>query len=308
MRAARPLLAALLVATAGGSACASNPRIDVDGARALARVARQVEAGPRIPGSAGHAAVQDWIVVELARLGARVERQRFTDSTLASPLPLANVIGHFAPRGAAGGRRIVLCAHYDTRPWCDQDPDSARRGDPLPGANDGGSGVAVLLEVAEQLARHPPPLAVDLVFFDGEDQGRADHPEEFSRGAAGYARRLEDPKPTAAFLFDMVGDRDLEIHPEQRSLEQAANLVAMVLAGARATGARGFREEPRHRVTDDHVPLLEAGVPAVDIIDFDYQAWHTHRDRLDQVSAESLAQVSRVAVWLVSSSPLARGR
>jgi peptidase M28-like protein len=307
MRAARALLATW-IATLGGSACASNPRIDVQGARALARVTRQVEAGPRIPGSPGHTAIQDWIAAELTRLGARVERQEFVDSTLGRPLALVNLIGHFGPRRPAGAHRIVLCAHYDTRPWCDQDPDSSRRGDPLPGANDGGSGVAVLLEVGEHLSRHPAPLAVDLVFFDGEDQGRADHPEEFSRGSSWYARHLDDPKPTAAFLFDMVGDRDLQIHPEQRSLESAANLVAMVLAGARATGARGFREEPRYRLTDDHVPLLEAGVAAVDIIDFDYGAWHTRRDGVDQVSAESLAEVSRVAVWLVSASPLARGR
>src|SRR5206468_8881699 len=135
----------------------------------------------------------------------------------------------------------------------------ARRGDPMPGANDAGSGVAVLLEVAELMARRAPEVAVDLVFFDGEDQGRADRGEEFLLGARGYARRLSEPRPTAAFLFDMVGDKDLAIHPEQRSAEQAANLVAMVLEGARATGARGFFSAPRHRLTDDHVPLLDAG-------------------------------------------------
>lgn len=308
MRATGSLLMALLALAACGTACASNPRFDVDGARALGRVERQVQAGPRIPGTPGHAVVRDWIATELTRLGARVERQSFTDSGLARPLALVNVIGHFAGRGAPGGRPIVLCAHYDTRPWCDQDPDSARRGDPLPGANDAGSGVAVLLEVAELMARRAPPVAVDLVFFDGEDQGRPEHPEEYSRGAAGYARRLEEPRPTAAFLFDMVGDRDLSIHPEQRSAEEATNLVSMVLDGARATGARGFFVTPRHRVTDDHLPLLEAGVPAVDIIDFDYPAWHTHQDLPDQVSSASLAEVARVAAWLVYSSPLTRAR
>jgi len=308
MRAARGLLALVLLASVGAPACGSAPRGEVDGARALARVARQVDAGPRVPGSPGHATVQDWIAAELTRLGGAVERQRFTDSSMAVPLPLVNLIGRFGPRASAGGRLIALAAHYDTRPWCDEDPDPARRGDPLPGANDGGSGVAVLLEVAELMSRRPPPVAVDLVFLDGEDQGRPDHPEEYSLGAKGYAARLSDARPTAVFVFDMVGDRDLDIHPEQRSAEQAANLVAMVMAGARATGARRFYEQPRHRLTDDHVPLLEAGVPAVDVIDFDFGAWHTHRDRTDQVSAESLAEVARVAAWLVYSSPLARGR
>ena len=308
MRAARGLLPLVLLASVGVPACGSAPRGEVDGPRALARVARQVDAGPRVPGSKGHETVRDWIAAELTRLGATVERQRFTDSTLAVPLPLVNLIGRFGPRATAGRRLITLAAHYDTRPWCDEDPDPARRGDPLPGANDGGSGVAVLLEVAELMSRRPPPVAVDLVFLDGEDQGRPDHPEEYSLGAKGFAARLTDPRPTAVFVFDMVGDRDLDIHPERRSAERAANLVAMVLAGARATRARGFHEQPRHRITDDHVPLLEAGVPAVDIIDFDYAAWHTHRDRTDQVSAESLAEVARVAAWLVYSSPLARGR
>ena len=308
MRATAILRVAGCAAMLGGSACASKPGGEVDGARALARVARQVDAGPRLPGQPGHARVRDWIAAELARLGARVERQEFVDSTLGAPLPLVNLIGRFRPRGGAGARRIVLCAHYDTRPWCDQDPDSSHWNDPLPGANDGGSGVAVLLEVAEHLSRRPPAIAVDLVFFDGEDQGRPDRPEEYSRGASWYARHPGDPRPTAAFLFDMVGDRDLAIHPEVRSATEAANLVAMVLEGARATGARGFRPEPRYRLTDDHVPLLEAGIPTVDIIDFDYPAWHTRRDVVDQVSAESLAEVARVAVWLVTRSPLARGR
>ena len=308
MRPARWVPVALALLAAAGTACDTRAVGRVDGARALARVVHQVEAGPRIPGTPGHAKVRDWIAAELTRLGARVERQAFTDSTLATPMPLVNLIGSFGPPATPGGRRIVLCAHYDTRAWCDQDPDTARRGDPVPGANDGGSGVAVLLEVAELMAKAAPKVSVDLVFFDGEDQGRGDHPEEFSRGAAGYARRLPQPRPTAAFLFDMVGDRDLDIYPERRSSEQAANLVALVLEAARATGARGFHTTPRHRVTDDHVPLLEAGVPAIDIIDFDYPAWHTHRDLPDQVSAESLAEVARVAAWLVYQSPLARGR
>jgi len=307
MRATRPLLLALVAAMACGTACASNPRPEVDGARALARVERQVEAGPRIPGTPGHRAVRDWIAAELARLGARVEQQSFTDSTLGRPVALVNVIGHFGTR-KPGARLIALCAHYDTRPWCDLDPDTARRRDPLPGANDAGSGVAVLLEVAELLSRRAAPVAVDLVFFDGEDQGREGHPEEYSLGASGYARRLGEARPTAAFVFDMVGDRDLGIHPEQQSAEKATNLVALVLEGARATGARSFHATPRHWVTDDHVPLLGAGVPAVDIIDFEYAAWHTHRDLPDQVSAASLAEVARVAAWLVYASPLARGR
>jgi hypothetical protein len=300
-------LALLLACVAGGTSCAATPHIEADGARALARVVHQVDAGPRIPGTPGHDAIRDWIAAELTRLGARVDRQSFVDSSLGRRMALTNVIGHFAGRGGTG-RTLVLCAHYDTRPWCDQDPDPAYHDRPMPGANDAGSGVAVLLEVAEMLSRQPAPVGVDLVFFDGEDQGRATQPEEFSLGARGYAARLPNPRPAAAFLFDMVGDKDLDIHPERNSIEAAANLVQMVLDGAHATGARGFYSAPRHTLTDDHIPLLEAGLPTVDIIDFDYDAWHTHRDLPDQVSAASLAEVSRVAGWLVYESPIARSR
>ena len=297
----------LAAALTSPAACAGHP--EVDGARAQARVVHQVEAGPRVPGSAAHARILDWLTGELARLGGRVERQSFVDSTLGRPLALTNVIARFGPgaRGSPAAPRVVLCAHWDSRPWADQDPDSAYRGRPVPGANDGASGVAVLLEVAELMSRRPPPVGVDLVFFDGEDQGRASEPEGFCLGARHYAARLAatGEKPLAAFLFDMVGDRDLEIYPEVQSDEQATNLVALVLDGARATGARAFKPGPRYSITDDHIPLLEAGIPAVDIIDFDYPAWHTHRDLPDQTSPASLAQVAGVAVWIVYRSPLA---
>jgi peptidase M28-like protein len=289
-----------------GVSCEAAPRFAVDGARALRRVAFQVEAGPRLPGTPGHERVRAWIESEMKRLGGRVETQRFTDHTFARPEELANVIGHWGPKG--GGGPIVLCAHYDTRAMCDEDPDPAHRNDPMPGANDAGSGVAVLLEVAELMSRRAPGAPVDLVFFDGEDQGLPSKPDTYSRGARGYAARLPTPGPRAAFLFDMVGDKNLAIYPERTSEQRAASLVDLVLEAARATGAQGFHAGARYQLSDDHEPLLQAGVPAVDIIDFDYPAWHTHRDLPDQVSAESLAEVSKVAAWLVYSSPLSRLR
>jgi glutaminyl-peptide cyclotransferase len=290
---------------ASGMSCEASPRFAVDGQRALRRVVFQVDAGPRLPGTPGHERVRAWLQSEIQRLGGRVETQRFTDQTFGRPEELSNVIGHWGP---AGPGALVLCAHYDTRPACDEDPDPAHRGDPMPGANDAGSGVAVLLEVAELMSRRPPAVPVDLVFFDGEDQGRSEAPETYSRGARGYAARLPSPRPRAAFLFDMVGDKDLGIYSEAISVERAASLVDLVNDGARAMGAKSFHAEPRYHITDDHVPLLDANLPAVDIIDFDYPAWHTHRDLPDQVSAESLAEVSRVAAWIVYSSPLSRLR
>ena len=297
----RILVASLAALVAAG--CQSG--FAVDGARAHARVVHQVEAGPRIPGTPGHEAVRGWIAGELERLGARVESQRFVDSTLGRPMELTNLIGRYGP---ASVRRIVLCAHWDTRPFSDRDPDPAHQSDPCPGANDGGSGVAVLLEIAELLHGRPPAIGVDLVFFDGEDQGREER--EFLLGSREYARRLAaipaGQRPVAAFLFDMVGDRELQIYPETQSAANASNLVAVVLDGAKATHGRHFHPTPRHTVIDDHVPLHQAGLPAIDIIDFDYPEWHTHLDLPDRVSPESLAEVSRVAAWIVYNSPLAQ--
>lgn len=290
--------AAACVMTAG---CASS--FPVDGERALERVRHQVEAGPRIPGTPGHAAIREWLESETARLGGRVESHSFVDSTLGRPIELTNVIGRWGPEA---GMKIVLLAHWDTRPFADRDPDPARRSEPVPGANDGGSGVAVLLEVAELMRTRAPRVPVELVFLDGEDQGEATREDQFCLGSRAYAARAERGTIRGAFVFDMVGDRDLNIYPEVYSARRAANLVAVVLQGARATGARGFHSEPRYAVFDDHIPLLDAGIPAVDVIDFDYPAWHTTRDGLDQVSAQSLAEVAKVAAWLVYQSPLAQ--
>src|SRR5262245_58183743 len=146
--------------------CAAAPaRHEVDPARLHARVVKQVEMGPRIPGTPGHDAIVQWLTSELKRMGATIEEQTFLDTLPSGPLTLRNVPARFAA-SRPGSRRIVLAAHYDTRPWCDQDPDTAQHDQPLPGANDGGSGVAVLLEVGELIAVHKPPVDVELVFFD----------------------------------------------------------------------------------------------------------------------------------------------
>lgn len=289
-----------------GASCAS-PALPVDGERALQRVREQVAMGPRIPGTPAHEAIRTWIARAVESTGGRLEDQAYLDSSLGRPLMVHNLIARYGP---ATGRRIALLAHYDTRPWCDEDPDTSFHATPMPGANDAGSGVAVLLEAAEAMKRSAPPVGVDLVFLDVEDMGTKARPEDFCIGAKGYAARLPAPgdpaRPVAAFLFDMVGDRDLGIWTERNSAERAANLTALVDEAARATGARHFHRDVRWTLIDDHVPLLDAGLPTVDLIDFDYPAWHTHRDLPAEVSAASLAEVSRVALWLVYRSPLAR--
>jgi hypothetical protein len=285
------------------SACAAPAA--VDGGRMLERVRHQCAGGPRTMGSPSHDATRDWIAAELARLGGAVERQSFTDTTTGHPVAVTNLIGRF---GAAGARRIVLCGHYDSRPWCDEDRDPKYHEQPVMGANDGGSSVAVLLELAELMHARAPKVGVDLVFFDAEDMGTREHPDWFCLGSRGYAARLPAPgdprRPSVAFLFDMVGGKGLGIYTERNSSERAANLVALVGEAARAVHATAFHDEIRWTLIDDHIPLNDAGLPAIDIVDFGYPFWHTHQDTPDQLSPASLSQVARVAAWLVYSSSL----
>ena len=305
MRAPSPAQGFVALLLAAGSC--TEPANRPDGARALERVRFQVASGSRVSGTPGNTAVREWIAGELGRLGGSVERQAFPDTVAGVAYPLVNVIGRFGP---AGGRRVALFAHFDTRPWCDQDTAALARERPVPGANDAGSGVAVLLEVAELMRRRAPRVGVDLVFLDGEDLGRPTAPDDYCRGSRGYAKRLPsagDPgRPMAGFLFDMVGDKNLGIYDEGNSALRATNLVELVHEAAQATRATHFHPNVRYTLIDDHVPLLDAGLPAIDLIDFDYPAWHTSRDLPDQVSAESLAEVSRVAAWLVFGSALAK--
>ncbi len=297
--------AALALACLVAGSC-SGPG-EPDGDRALERVRAQMAFGPRVPGTPAHAAMRAWLAGELERLGARLERQEFDDTVAGRAWPLENLIARFGP---AEGRRVALLAHFDSRPWCDEDPDPEKRAEPVPGANDGASGVAVLLEVAELMSARPPGVGVDLVFLDGEDLGRPSFADEYCRGSRRYASLLPpagDPRrPVAGFVFDLVGDRDLGIWDEGNSAARATNLVDLVHEAAAATGARHFHRGVRHTLIDDHIPLLDAGLPAVDIIDFDYPAWHTAADTTGNVSAESLAEVARVAAWIVYRSPLAK--
>ena len=297
---------ALLLALVLPTACGGGS-LPVDGKRALARVEAQVAMGPRECGTPGAAKLREWLAGEVGRLGGRIEHQAFTDSSTGRAIALENLIVRYGP---ATGRRILFCAHYDTRPWCDQDPDTSWRDKPMPGANDAASGVAVLLELAELMHRRAPAIGVDLVFFDGEDLGTDKKPEDFCLGSKGYARRLppagDAARPIAGFLLDMIGDRDLQIYAERFSSERASNLTALVAEAAGASHAVHFHPDVRWPIIDDHIPLLDAGLPTVDLIDFDYPAWHTHRDLPDQVSAASLAEVARVCGWIVYDSALVR--
>ena len=213
-------------------------------------------------------------------------------------LPLRNFIARFNP-GAE--KRILLLAHWDSRPVSDS-PQSRDSTKPVLGANDGGSGVALLLGVADVLKRTPPAVGVDLLFVDGEDYGDfTKAPADVLIGSRYYgAHRLPGPQPLYAVLFDLVADKDLQIYQEGNSLVGAPEVVELVWDTARDLGYGGyFVASPRHTLIDDHLELQKAGIRAIDVVDFDYPAWHTEYDTIDKVSPSSLQVVGDVALALI---------
>jgi glutaminyl-peptide cyclotransferase len=269
-------------------------QIHFDGNRALNNVEFQVALGPRIPGSPGHDQIIEWLVSELGSTGWQVEIQE------AEMLghPIKNVIAKRSGQDRSGRAWVILGAHYDTRIYADQDPNPDFRMLPVPGANDGASGVAVLLELARVL---PEDLNQDvwLVFFDAEDNGRIPG-WDWILGSRAFVEALEG-KPDAAVIVDMIGDADLEIFMERGSDPE---LSAEIWGVAANLGYSQFIPTPKYHILDDHVPFLEAGIPAVDIIDFDYPYWHTTEDTVDKVSAESLEAVGEtLRVWLLEKAP-----
>ena len=292
-----PALAAVVVL-----ACeAAGPTRQFDGEAALRAVETQVAFGPRIPGTPGHAAEAAWLDSLLVPLADTLIVQRWTHVTAAGDsLPLVNFVARFNP-GAT--ERLLFLAHWDTRPLADG-PASGDTTAAVPGANDGASGVAVLLGVAQALRQQPPTIGVDLLFVDGEDYGVFDDKADVLIGSRYYAANLPPgPLPLYAVLFDMVGDRDLQIYQEGNSLTGAPEVVDLVWSVARKAGhGNVFIPAPRHTITDDHISLQAKGIRAIDVVDFDYPSWHTPEDTPDKVSAQSLQAVGSVALALVANS------
>lgn len=223
---------------------------------------------------------------------------RYFVPKLGREVRLYNLLARFEPKAT---QRILLGAHWDTRLWADQDPDPAKRGEPVLGANDGGSGVAVLLELARMLRRDKPALGVDIALFDGEDLGSDDDPNGWFRGSKQFVTwRAGEAPPIFVVVVDMVGKRDLALHWEGNSYDRAGNIVDMVWGVARNLNVRSFRSDVKHTVFDDHIPFLNAGIPAIVLIDLSFPEWHTTQDDLDVIDPESLEGVGRVLHSLVT--------
>ena len=195
------------------------------------------------------------------------------------------------------GETVLLAAHWDTRPIADHDPKPENRETPILGANDGASGVAVLLELARVFKTHPPPRRVVIVLFDGEDYGKT--ADDMFIGSRFFARNLGKWKPDYGILLDMVGDKNLTLPIEANSWNANRAFTAAIWNRAAALGLAPFQQRLGPAIMDDHVPLIKVGIPMVDIIDFDYPYWHTIEDTVDKCSPKSLEVVATLVISVV---------
>ena len=291
------LLTTLLFLTFGCGP--SGPDFDED--HAFEYLVAQCDFGPRNPGSEGYYACLDFIINELDQSADDIILQdfRYREQRYRKRYDLQNIIARFNPDASF---QTIISAHWDTRPWADQEDNRRDRNQPIIGANDGASGVAVLLELAKIMGETPPPIGVNLVFFDGEDLGVPGENETYCQGSRYFAKNLPIPRPDEAINLDMVGDKQLHIPVEKYSLEYNPNLVRYLWGRADDMGLDAFDITPQYAIYDDHVPLHEiAGIPAINLIDFKYpnpyaNFWHTMNDVPENCSAESLEQVGKLMV------------
>lgn len=293
----------VLLAAAGLPSVAED---DFSGDRAMGHLERIVDIGPRVSGSPGMERQRELVIRHFTAAGGKVTRQSFQirDRRSGKPVKMENIVVEWHPERSD---RVILGAHYDTRPFPDRDALDPRG--VFVGANDGASGVALLMELAGAMPGLDGPVGVDFVLFDAEEYVVAPR-DPYFLGSTHFARQYAEGRKSnaiahayrAGLVLDMVGDADLAIWQEGNSLSwpETRPVVEEVWDVAARLGVRQFVPRERHTVEDDHVPLRNIGrIPTADIIDFDYPAWHTTRDTAAACSADSLGAVGRVVLqWL----------
>ena len=272
-----------------------------DAKRAMGYLKDVCEIGPRMSGTEGMKKQQELLEKHFTKLGGKVTYQKFkaTQRSTRRPVEMANLVVAWKPDEK---RRVILCTHYDTRPIADQEPDRDDWRKPFLSANDGGSGVALLMELAHHMNKLPTNVGVDFVFFDGEEYIFDSSVDQYFFGSEHFGeeysanRKKGDKVYLAAILLDMIAGKDLRLPVEQNSWRDAGKVVEDVYKVADQLKATAFdgKEFSKTPVEDDHVMLNKNGIPAVDLIDFDYPCWHMACDTLDKVSAHSLKIVGDV--------------
>jgi len=288
-----------LLFLSSGSPLAAQTGFDAD--RAFEDLQAQCDLGPRNPNSDGAQAAIQLFSSILKPLADSFHLQNFQldDPYSSEKLNLTNIVARFQPEKT---QRIILCAHWDTRPRAEYDPSAPDQ--PMIGANDGASGVAILLEIARQLKTNPVNPGIDIILFDGEDYGEPQDLQHYLLGSRYYVDHPYPPMAQRVILLDMVGDAELTIKVDPVSYRSAPRLVEEIWALAAEIGYDQFQLVAGASMYDDHVPFIERGIQAIDIIDFEYPGpdhsyWHTHEDSADKCSAESLEAVGNTLLsWL----------
>ncbi|HZJ00676.1 MAG TPA: M28 family peptidase [Gemmatimonadaceae bacterium] len=295
-------LAIVLVGAALVSCKGKEPKAGkFDGEAALKYAKQQVDFGPRIPGTPSAQRAGDWIVSEMKQRADTVIVQTWTHVTQdGKQLPMRNILARFNP---AATDRILYVTHWDTRPISDGSENLGEQQLPVPGANDGASGVGLFVALGDALKKSPTSSGVDLLFVDGEDYGPFDEKgADVLIGSTYFAKNPPDSayRPIFGVLWDMIGDKDLVIKREGYSIQQAPEVVERVWSKAKELGYdRVFIPIDTFPITDDHVPLLQAGWRVIDVIDIEYPYHHRPTDTIDKISAKSLSIVGDVAEALL---------
>lgn len=288
----------------GTKAARGGDPTPVDPARAerlMASATEIVATGPAAQGLPNKDRVRALLVRRLEEQGLEVRQIPFTADMpdIGLRWDLVNLMVSFEPQAK---RRVLVGAHWDIRPWADEDPDPSKRNLPFDGANDGVSGMAVLLELARSLKEEPAPgLGVDIVFFDGEEGPKGtEHQLLGSRYLATNWERVTGlAVPEAGAIVDMVGRKGLRIRRERFSDTRARPVMDEIFGIAKARNAKHFADVPGQYILDDHIPFLDRGIPVVDLIDLNDPAWHTHADTLDRLDPEAMAEVTEVVLaWI----------
>jgi len=269
---------------------------EFSGQNAFQYLEKQCSFGPRNPGSKGYQECLSFLLQQLQSTSDTVWTQPFnySDPYRGDNYNLQNIIAQFNPNAE---KQILLSAHWDTRPWSDQETDFTNQNEPIMGANDGASGVAVLLEIAHILNENPSETGVTIVFFDGEDLGMSGENSSYAQGSQYFAKNLPISKPEHAINIDMIGDKNLHLPIERLSYRNSPRLARDLWKLANRLKLPAFDQRLGYSIYDDHIPLWEfANIQSIDIIDFDYpnkrdNYWHTLDDTPDKCSPESLAQV-----------------
>lgn len=286
---------------------------DFNADSAYVYVENQVKFGPRVPNTSAHKECGKYLANELKRFGAKVyEQEALLTAYDNTQLESKNIIGVFNPDA---DKRILLFAHWDSRPYSDHDPDQVNLRKPIDGADDGGSGVGVLLEIARQIGIKSPKVGIDIIFFDAEDYGTPEFvtdykPNTWCLGSQFWAKNPHVPNYRASYgiLLDMVGAKNATFFKEHTSMRYAARIVDMVWSTARDLGyGRFFINASGGAITDDHQYVIEGrNIPCIDIINYDPDSetgfgayWHTQNDTMDNIDRETLKAVGQTVLEVV---------